>query len=159
MRNENSGTIPFSPQFRYSHCSNYCNKFFETWGRNAEAAMEEKSYKNTRAGSHSVREGSCTSTFITFFLHCSHCVSPIVSKTYCNNLNNEKVEGLYCKRPIQCLASSAILTPHPSPPGECVTPAFGAGGGHTRWVERGGVGSIVRKVRDTALYSIYLSTL
>jgi hypothetical protein len=23
------------------------------------------------------------------------------------------VEGLYCKRPIQCLASSEILTPHP----------------------------------------------
>ncbi len=30
------------------------------------------------------------------------------------------VEGLYCKRPIKCLASSEILTPHPpSPPGEC----------------------------------------
>jgi hypothetical protein len=42
------------------------------------------------------------------------------------------VEGLYCKRPIQCLVSSKILTPPPhlSPPGECV-------GGHTRWVERG----------------------
>ncbi len=39
------------------------------------------------------------------------------------------MEGLYCKRPIHCLASSEILTPHPSPPG--------AGGGHTRWVERG----------------------
>jgi hypothetical protein len=26
--------------------------------------------------------------------------------------------------------------PHP-PPGKCVPPAFGAGGGHTRWVERG----------------------
>jgi hypothetical protein len=25
----------------------------------------------------------------------------------------------------------------PSPPGECVPPAVGAGGGHTRWVERG----------------------
>ncbi len=25
----------------------------------------------------------------------------------------------------------------PSPPGECVPSAFGAGGGHTRWVERG----------------------
>ncbi len=31
------------------------------------------------------------------------------------------VEGLYCRRPIQCLASSEILTPPtPSPPGECV---------------------------------------
>jgi hypothetical protein len=48
------------------------------------------------------------------------------------------VEVLYCKRTIQCLASSELLTPHPpTPPGECVSPAFGAGGGHTRWVERG----------------------
>jgi hypothetical protein len=49
------------------------------------------------------------------------------------------VKGLYCKRPIQCLASSKILTPPPptpSLPGECVPPAFGAGGGHTRWVDR-----------------------
>ena len=51
----------------------------------------------------------------------------------------KRVEGLYCKRPIQCLASSEILTPHPSTPGVHCTPppAFGAGGGHTRWVERG----------------------
>ncbi len=49
------------------------------------------------------------------------------------------VEGLYCKRPIQCLASSEILTPHPlTAQGECTPPpAFGAGGGHTPWVERG----------------------
>jgi hypothetical protein len=51
------------------------------------------------------------------------------------------VEGLNCKRPIQCLASCEILTPHPSPPGECVPPAFGAGGRHTCWVERGWVNS------------------
>jgi hypothetical protein len=30
-----------------------------------------------------------------------------------------------------------IDPPTPSLPGECVPPAFGAGGGHTRWVERG----------------------
>jgi hypothetical protein len=42
------------------------------------------------------------------------------------------VERLYCKRPIQCLPSSKILTPQPltarrvCPP----PPAFGAGGGH-----------------------------
>ena len=30
-----------------------------------------------------------------------------------------------------------IDPPPPSPPGVCVPPAFGAGGGHTRWVERG----------------------
>ncbi len=45
--------------------------------------------------------------------------------SHCMSVN---VEGLYCKRPIQCLASSEILTPHPL--------TFGAGGGHTRWVER-----------------------
>ncbi len=48
----------------------------------------------------------------------------------------------------------------PSPPGECVPPppAFGAGGGHTRWVERGwGVNS--SETPDTALYSMYVSTL
>jgi hypothetical protein len=50
----------------------------------------------------------------------------------------------------------------PSPPGECVPqpppPAFGVGGGHTRWVERGW-GSISWKTPDTALYSTYVSTL
>jgi hypothetical protein len=33
-----------------------------------------------------------------------------------------------------------IDPPTPSPPGECVPPALGAGGGHTRWVERRGGG-------------------
>jgi hypothetical protein len=51
-----------------------------------------------------------------------------------------------------------IDPPPPSPPDEYVPPAFGAGGGHTRWVERGW-GSIVRKTPDSALYSIYVSTL
>ncbi len=32
------------------------------------------------------------------------------------------------------------LPPTPSLPGECVHPAFGAGGGYTRWVERGAGG-------------------
>jgi hypothetical protein len=45
--------------------------------------------------------------------------------------------------------SHPLLSPH----GECVPPAFGAGGGRSRWVERGG-GSIVRKTADTALYSV-----
>ncbi len=44
------------------------------------------------------------------------------------------VERLYCKRPILCLASSKILTPRPLTAWR-VTPAFGARGGHTRWVE------------------------
>jgi hypothetical protein len=49
------------------------------------------------------------------------------------------VEGLYCKRPIQCLASSEILTPppHPLTARRVYPPAFGAGGGHTRLGERG----------------------
>jgi hypothetical protein len=45
------------------------------------------------------------------------------------------VERLYCKRPILCLASSKILTPHPLTARRvCIppTPAFGAGGGYTR---------------------------
>jgi hypothetical protein len=45
------------------------------------------------------------------------------------------VEGLRCKRPIQCLASSKILTPHR--PARVYPAAFGAEGGHTNWVERG----------------------
>jgi hypothetical protein len=61
--------------------------------------------------------------------------SPLLSLIHDFYLNS--VEGLYCKRPIQCLASSEILTPHPSPPGECVSPRLDAGGGHTCWVERG----------------------
>jgi hypothetical protein len=52
------------------------------------------------------------------------------------------VEGLYCKRPIQWLASSKILTPHPLTAQRVCT------GG------RGGGGSIVCKTPETALYSI-----
>jgi hypothetical protein len=48
------------------------------------------------------------------------------------------VEGLYCKRPIQCLASSVKLTPPlPHSPASVYLPAYGAGEGDTRWVERG----------------------
>jgi hypothetical protein len=46
-----------------------------------------------------------------------------------------------------------IDPPSPSPTGECVPQAFGAGGGHTRLGERGVGGS------DTALYLTYVSTL
>jgi hypothetical protein len=45
-----------------------------------------------------------------------------------------------------------IDAPPPAPPG------FGAGGGHTRWVQRGwGVNS--SKMPGTALYSLCVSTL
>jgi hypothetical protein len=37
-------------------------------------------------------------------------------------------ERSYCKRPVQCLASSKILTPTPSPPGECVPLRLWCGG-------------------------------
>jgi hypothetical protein len=43
--------------------------------------------------------------------------------------------------------------PTPQRPASVYPPAFGAGGGHTRWVERGGRGSIFWKTPDTALYS------
>jgi hypothetical protein len=62
-------------------------------------------------------------------------------------LNAEGVEGLYCKRPIQCLASSEISTSHPIT-GRRVCSVYGGytgthysthspGGGHTCWMERG----------------------
>jgi hypothetical protein len=50
-----------------------------------------------------------------------------------------------------------IDPPPPSPPGE--PPAFGAGGGHTRWGGERGEGSIFWKTRDTALSSTNVSTL
>ncbi len=44
---------------------------------------------------------------------------------------------------------------YPTPPHRPASVYFGAGGGHTRWVERGvGGGSIFWKTSDTALYSI-----
>jgi hypothetical protein len=49
------------------------------------------------------------------------------------------VEGLYCKRPILCLASSELLTPPPHRPASVYPPAFGAGE-ETLAGWRGGVG-------------------
>ena len=63
------------------------------------------------------------------------------------------VERLYCKRPIQCLESSKILTPHPLPPG-----LWYGGRTHSLGGEGDG-GSIFWKTPDTALYSIFVSTL
>jgi hypothetical protein len=66
----------------------------------------------------------------------------------------------YCKRPILCLSSSKILTPHPpSPPGECV-PGHRlccAGRTHSPGGEGGG-GSIFWKAQDTTLYSTYIES-
>jgi len=70
------------------------------------------------------------------------------------------VERLYCKRPIQCLASSKILTPHPLTARRVCTPCLWC----VRGVDtldgwRGDGGSIFWKTPDTALYSTYISTL
>ncbi len=76
------------------------------------------------------------------------------------NLYRKRVEGLYCKRPIQCLASSEILTLHPLTARQvCVYPPPLVRGGNTLAGWRGGGVSIVRKTPDTALYYIYVSTL
>jgi hypothetical protein len=58
-----------------------------------------------------------------------------------------------------CGVFQNIDPPPLSPPGECIPPAFGAGEGHTRWVERGVAGSLFFKTPDTALYFTYVSTL
>jgi hypothetical protein len=61
------------------------------------------------------------------------------------------VEGLNCKSPFQCLASSKILTPHPLTARRVCTPPPLVPGGRTH--------SIFWKTPDTALYSTYKSTL
>ncbi len=76
------------------------------------------------------------------------------------------VERLYCKRPIQCLASSRILTPPPPQPASVYPPPLVGGKDHWDRYEtflrrthslggEGGGGSIFWKTPDTALYSIY----
>jgi hypothetical protein len=47
-----------------------------------------------------------------------------------------------------------IDPPHPSPPGECVPPALGAGGGHTLWVERGWGVNILEEARHCSVLYI-----
>jgi hypothetical protein len=45
-----------------------------------------------------------------------------------------------------------ILTPHPPPPtARRVCPAFGAGGGHTRWLEGGWGVNILEDVRHSSV--------
>jgi hypothetical protein len=48
-----------------------------------------------------------------------------------------------------------IDPPPTSPPGECVPPAFGAGGGHTSWVERGLAGQYFGR-RQTLLCTLHM---
>jgi hypothetical protein len=70
----------------------------------------------------------------------------------------ETVEGLYCKRPTQKKMSGVFQKywppPPPSPLGVCVPPAFGAGGGHTRWVEKGWGVSILEDARHCSVLYI-----
>jgi hypothetical protein len=47
-----------------------------------------------------------------------------------------------------------IDSPTPSLPGECVPPAFGAGGGHTHWVERGWGVNILEEARHSSVLYI-----
>jgi hypothetical protein len=78
------------------------------------------------------------------------------------SLTGQTVEGLYCKRPIQCLASSKILTPHrpvcvyppPPPPPPLVRGRTLSLGGE------GGGGQYFRRRRiQLCRYSTYVSTL
>jgi hypothetical protein len=48
----------------------------------------------------------------------------------------------------------SIDPPTPLPPGECVSPAFGAGGGHTREGERGGGVNSSEDARQCSLLDI-----
>jgi hypothetical protein len=45
--------------------------------------------------------------------------------------------------------------PPPSPPGECVPPAFVAGGGHTHRVERGVGVNILEDARHSSVLYLY----
>ncbi len=68
------------------------------------------------------------------------------------------VERLYCNRPILCLASSKILTPHPppSPPGDCVYPPLWCGG-RTHSLGGGwGVGGQYFGRRETQLCTLHM---
>ncbi len=102
--------------------------------------------------------------------YCMCWSNPALSKCFCifvflsllrKSSRFPSVEGLYCKRPIKCLASSEILTPHPLTTRRVCTPPPLMRGEDTLagWRGGGGGGSIVRKTPDTALYSIYVSTL
>jgi hypothetical protein len=75
------------------------------------------------------------------------------------HLSAHTVDRLYCKRPIQCRESSKILTPTPSPPGECVPPRLWCGRRIHLLGGEGGGRSIFWKTPDTALYSTFVSTL
>jgi hypothetical protein len=78
--------------------------------------------------------------------------SPFACKT------GEGVEGLYCQRPIQCLASSKILTPHPLTTRLVCTPPPLVRGEDTLAGGRGGGWGSIFGILEDALYSTYVST-
>ncbi len=68
------------------------------------------------------------------------------------------VEGLYCKKPIQCLTSSKILTPHPLSARQVCTPRFWFGG-KTHSLSGEGLGGQYFWRRQTLLCTLlYIST-
>ncbi len=69
-----------------------------------------------------------------------------------SHLRTRGLHRSYCKRPIQCRASSKILTPHR--PASVYPPALGAGGGHTRWVEKGWGFNILEDARHCSVLYI-----
>ncbi len=94
---------------------------------------------------------------ITFFYSVVYSIS-YPNFLPCDNprkLYTQTRRGIICKRPIQCLASSKLLTPPPHRPAS--VPLVRGEDTLAWW--RGGGGSIVRKTPDTALYSIYVGTL
>ncbi len=106
------------------------------FGGKAKTKVETSSLRNLKILSRNLNE-----IVLSDFHLCSHIV-----------------EKLYCKRPILCLASSKILTPHLLTARRVFTPAFGAGGGHTRWVEKGVGGQHFgrRETCDTQLCNLHM---
>jgi hypothetical protein len=83
---------------------------------------------------------------------------PLAKKAFINGIAKGRdgkvriVERLFCKRPIQCLASFKILTPHR--PASVYPPAFGAVGIHSLGGE--GVGGEYFGRRQTQLCTLHM---
>ncbi len=74
-------------------------------------------------------------------------------------LTVQVVERLYCKRPILCLSSSKILTPHPPLRPAIVYPPPLVGGEDTLARGRGGVGGHYFGRRETQLCTLHMYVL
>ncbi len=60
-----------------------------------------------------LRTPVCSYPVIVTYLSFNFLCLLLLYSIYLNGDSSSCVERLYCKRPIQCLASSKILTPHP----------------------------------------------